>query len=59
MAAGWDAVDTLAVDLTESGGALSGTSQDAAQRGGTISLVDNEFPSLRICDADKRWESTI
>ncbi len=42
-AAGWDSVDTLAVDLTESGGTLSGTSQAAAQQGGTISLVDGEF----------------
>jgi hypothetical protein len=42
-AAGWDSVDTLAVDLTESGGTLSGTSQGAAQQGGTLSLVDGEF----------------
>jgi hypothetical protein len=42
-AAGWDSVHTLAVDLTESGGTLSGTSQAAAQQGGTISIVDNEF----------------
>ena len=42
-AAGWDAVDTLAVDLTESGGTLSGTSQTSAQQGGTLSIVDNEF----------------
>ena len=41
--AGWDAVDTLAVNLTESGGTLSGTSMAGAQQGGTLSLVDNEF----------------
>ena len=42
-AAGWDSVDTLAVNLAESGGTLSGTSQAAAQQGATLSLVDNEF----------------
>jgi hypothetical protein len=42
-AAGWDAVDTLAVTLAESGGTLSGTSQSAAQSGGTLSLVDQEL----------------
>ena len=47
-AAGWDAVDTLAVDLTESGGTLSGTSQTSAQQGGTLSLVDNEFLGYEI-----------
>jgi hypothetical protein len=47
-AAGWDAVDTLAVDLTESGGTLSGTSQAAAQQGGTISIVDGEFLGYEV-----------
>ena len=47
-AAGWDAVDTLAVNLTESGGTLSGTSQAAAQQGGTLSLVDNEFLGYQV-----------
>jgi hypothetical protein len=42
-AAGWDSVDILAVNLAESGGTLAGTSQEAAQQGGTLSLVDNEF----------------
>jgi hypothetical protein len=42
-AAGWDSVDTLAVNLTESGGSLSGTSQAAAQAGATLSLVDDEL----------------
>ena len=42
-AAGWDSVDTLSVNLAESGGALAGTSQAAAQQGATLSLVDNEF----------------
>jgi hypothetical protein len=42
-AAAWDAVDTLTVNLAESGGALSGTSQAAAQSGGTLSLVDQEL----------------
>jgi hypothetical protein len=42
-ASGWDVVDTLAVDLAESGGTLSGTSQSAAQSGGTLSLVDQEL----------------
>jgi len=42
-ASGWDAVDVLAVDLAESGGMLSGTSQSAAQSGATLSLVDQEL----------------
>ncbi len=47
-AGGWDFVDTLAVNLTESGGTLSGTSQAAAQQGGTLSLVDNEFLGYQV-----------
>ena len=46
--AGWDAVDTLAVNLTESGGTLSGTTQAAAQHGGTLSLVDGEFLGYEV-----------
>jgi hypothetical protein len=42
-AAGWDSVNVLAVNLAESGGALSGTSQSAAQSGATLSLVNSEF----------------
>jgi hypothetical protein len=42
-AGGWDSVDTLAVDLSESGGTLAGTSQAAAMAGATLSLVDSEF----------------
>jgi Putative phage tail protein len=46
-AAGWDSVDTLSVDLSESVAAgteaLTGTSQAAAQAGATLSIVDNEF----------------
>jgi hypothetical protein len=42
-AAGWDSVDTLAVNLAESGGTLAGTSQAAAQQGATLSVVDSEF----------------
>jgi hypothetical protein len=46
-AAGWDSVDTLAVDLSEScptgSGPLNGTSQDAAQAGATLSLIDSEL----------------
>lgn len=42
-ASGWDASDTLAVDLTESAAVLAGTSQAAAQQGATLSLVDNEL----------------
>jgi Putative phage tail protein len=41
--AGWDSVDTLAVNLAESGGTLAGTSQAAAQQGATLSIVDGEF----------------
>ena len=47
-AAGWDSVDTLAVNLAESGGTLSGTSQAAAQQGGTLSLVDGEFLGYEV-----------
>ncbi|RBP03795.1 putative tail protein [Roseiarcus fermentans] len=42
-ASGWDSTDTLAVSLTESGGTLTGTSQAAAQAGGTLSLIDGEL----------------
>jgi hypothetical protein len=42
-AAGWDSVDTLAVNLTESSGTLAGTSQAAVQAGATLSLVDQEL----------------
>ncbi len=44
-AAGWDSVDTLSVNLAESGGTLTGTSQTAAQQGATLSLVDQELLS--------------
>ncbi len=40
---GWDTTDTLSVDLSISGGALSGTTQAAAQQGATLSLVDSEL----------------
>jgi len=36
-------VNILAVNLAESGGTLSGTSQSAAQSGATLSIVENEF----------------
>jgi len=39
----WDATHTLAVTLAESGGALGGASQAAAQQGATRSLVDGEM----------------
>ena len=42
-ASGWDAADTLSVDLAESAGTLSGTSQTGARQGGTQSLVDGEL----------------
>jgi hypothetical protein len=41
-AAGWDSVDALAVNLAESGGALSGATQAAAEQGATRSLIDGE-----------------
>ena len=47
-AGGWDAVDTLAVNLTESAGTLSGTSQAATQEGATLSLVDQELLGYEI-----------
>jgi hypothetical protein len=42
-ASGWDSLDTLSVNLTESDGTLSGTSQGGAQGGATLSLVDGEL----------------
>jgi hypothetical protein len=42
-ASGWDSVDTLSVNLSESDGSLSGTSQAGAQAGATMSLVDSEL----------------
>ena len=42
-ASGFDTADTLAVNLAESGGALSGTSAASAQSGSTLSLVDGEL----------------
>ena len=45
-AAGWDSIDTLAVNVSESGATLSGTSQAAAQQGATVSLVDSELLSF-------------
>jgi Putative phage tail protein len=42
-AAGWDSVDTLAINLTQSNGTLAGTSQSAAQAGATLSLVEKEL----------------
>jgi hypothetical protein len=42
-AAGWDSVDALAINLTQSNGTLAGTSQSAAQAGATLSLVDQEL----------------
>ena len=42
-ASGWDIVDTLAVDLTRSGGTLSGTSAASAQAGATLSLIGGEL----------------
>jgi hypothetical protein len=42
-ASGWDATDTLSVNLAESGGTLSGTSAAAAQQGATLSLCDSEL----------------
>ena len=42
-ASGWDASNTLSVNLTESAGVLSGTSATAAQQGATRALVDDEI----------------
>jgi hypothetical protein len=42
-ASGWDTTDTLSVDLTISGGELTGTSRVYAQQGGTLFLVDGEL----------------
>ena len=51
-AAGWDVVDTLAVDLAEStevgDNALTGTSQAAAQAGATLSLIDSELLAYEV-----------
>ena len=42
-ATGWDTTNTLAVNLAQSGGALSGTSAASAQAGVTLSLVGGEL----------------
>ncbi len=42
-ASGWDSANTVSVDLSESAGTLSGTSQAAAQQGATLALVENEL----------------
>ena len=42
-AGGWDTTDTLAVNLAQSGGALTGTSATSAEQGATLALVDNEL----------------
>ena len=42
-ASGWDGSGTLSVNLAESGAALAGTSQAAAQQGATLALVDTEL----------------
>ncbi len=44
-ATGWDAVNTLSVNLAESGATLSGASRASAQNGSTRSLVDGELLS--------------
>ncbi len=42
-ASGWDTTNTLSVDLTESGGTLTGTTQAGAEGGVTLCLIDNEL----------------
>ena len=42
-AAGFDTTNTLSVNLAESGGVLTGTSQASAEAGGTLALVDGEL----------------
>ena len=42
-ASGWDTTNTLSIDLTESGGTLTGTTQAGAQGGVTLCLIDNEL----------------
>jgi hypothetical protein len=53
-AAGWDSVNTLAVDLGESAqadsSALTGTSQAAAQAGATLSLIDSELIAYEVAN---------
>jgi len=44
-ASGWDSIDTLSVNLGESGATMSGTSLAGAQSGATRSLVDSELLS--------------
>jgi hypothetical protein len=42
-AVGWDSVNTLSINLAESGATLSGTSQTSAAQGATLALVDGEL----------------
>jgi hypothetical protein len=44
---GWDTGGTLSVDLSISGGTLTGTTQAAAQQGATLSLVNSELLSYQ------------
>lgn len=44
-ASGWDAVNTLSINLTESDGQIDGTTRAAAQQGVTLALVDDELLS--------------
>ena len=53
-ASGCDITDTLAVNLAESGGALSGTSAPAAQSGATLSARRRRVAGLSDGDPDGR-----
>ncbi|KAF2991165.1 phage tail protein [Methylocystis sp. MJC1] len=55
-ATGWDTTNTLAVDLSESGGTLDNSTQAAAQAGQTLCLVDGEllgFETATLTAANK------
>ena len=47
-ASGWDVTNTLSVNLAQSAGTLSGTSDASAQTGSTLALVDGELVAYAV-----------
>ncbi len=57
--AGWDTTDTFSVDLTQSAGALSGTTAASAQQGATLSLIDGDLISYLSATVGSAYNYTI
>ena len=58
-AAGWDTTNTLAVNLTESAGALTGTSEASAQQGATLCLVDSELMAYETATLSSAYHYNV